>query len=121
MLFRSISKVELRLADGNRESSEARINELLSLRAAKQPLEFPSCGSVFKNPPHDHAGRLIEAAGLRGERIGQAQISNKHGNFIVNLGGASAKDVLALIELAQTRVKEDFGVDLLPEVRLMGE
>ena len=113
-----VSRVELTLACGDREGSETRIKELLALRASKQPLEYPSCGSVFKNPLGDHAGRLIEAAGLRGTRIGQAQVSEKHGNFIVNLGGASAEDVHALIDLVRGRIREEFGIDLATEVRL---
>ena len=113
-----VSRVELVLASGNGAASEARIRELLALRALKQPLEYPSCGSVFKNPQGDHAGRLIEAAGLRGSRIGQAQVSEKHGNFIINLGGASAADVCALIDLVRGRIWEEFGIDLATEVRL---
>ena len=76
---------------------------------------------MFRNPPGDFAGRLIEAAGLKGRRIGGAEISNRHANFIVNLGGARAADVRSLMELAQREVKERFGVELLPEVRWLGE
>ena len=89
-------------------------------RLARQPAE-PSAGSVFKNPPGDYAGRLIEAAGLKGARQGQAQISEKHANFIVNLGGARAADVLALIELARRRVLAATGIDLELEVQLVGD
>jgi UDP-N-acetylmuramate dehydrogenase len=85
-----------------------------------QPLEYPNIGSVFKNPPKDYAGRLVEAAGLKGVRQGDAEISKKHANFIINLGKATTQDVLALIHLAQERVKEKFSVDLEPEVHLIG-
>jgi len=97
-----------------------RVSQSLQLRRTSQPLEHPSAGSVFKNPPGDHAGRLIEEAGLKGFRIGGAMISPKHANFIVNTGGATAADVLALVELARQKVKEGTGVDLEPEIRLVG-
>ena len=87
----------------------------------KQPLDYPSCGSVFRNPANDHAGRLIEAAGLRGESVGGAMISGKHGNFIINYNNAKAQDVLELIERAQERVYELFGVKLETEVKKAGE
>jgi UDP-N-acetylmuramate dehydrogenase len=80
----------------------------------------PSCGSVFRNPSGDYAGRLIEAAGLKGERIGGAQISEVHANFIANTGGATADDVLALIERAQKRVRDSAGVELETEVKVIG-
>jgi UDP-N-acetylmuramate dehydrogenase len=96
------------------------IERLLSRRTESQPLNVPSCGSVFKNPAGDYAGRLIEAAGLKGHRIGNAQISPLHANFIANLGGASASDVLALIEHARKTVDAHAGVHLIPEVRIMG-
>jgi UDP-N-acetylmuramate dehydrogenase len=99
----------------------ARIRELLSLRAASQPMGQPSCGSVFKNPPGDHAARLIEACGLKGKRVGAAQISDKHANFIVNLGGARAADIETLIGYAQDQVRARFGILLEPEVRIVGE
>jgi UDP-N-acetylmuramate dehydrogenase len=98
----------------------AAIDELLERRAATQPLDVPSCGSVFKNPPGGHAGRLIEAAGLKGARHGGAQISTLHANFIVNTGGASASDVLALIGHARAAVRLRTGVLLEPEVRIWG-
>ena len=96
------------------------VEQLLSRRAGSQPLNVPSCGSVFKNPPGDYAGRLIEVAGLKGHRIGNAQISPVHANFIANLGGASAGDVLALIEHARKTVEARVGVRLVPEVRVVG-
>ncbi len=98
-----------------------RISGYLVQRNARQPVEFRSAGSIFKNPPGDFAGRLVEAAGLRGTRIGGAMISEKHGNYIVNLGGATATDVLALAALAQERVRANTGVSLELEIRVMGE
>jgi UDP-N-acetylmuramate dehydrogenase len=98
----------------------AEVDRLLARRASSQPLDVPSCGSVFKNPPGDFAGRLIEAAGLKGHRIGAAQISPVHANFIANLGGASAADVLALIQTARTAVQQQTGIRLEPEVRIIG-
>jgi UDP-N-acetylmuramate dehydrogenase len=98
----------------------AEVEQLLARRASTQPLDVPSCGSVFKNPPGDFAGRLIEAAGLKGHRIGAAQISPVHSNFIANLGGASAADVLALIQAARTTVRQQTGIQLEAEVRIIG-
>jgi UDP-N-acetylmuramate dehydrogenase len=102
------------------ERVRAEVARLLQRRAASQPLDVPSCGSVFKNPRGDFAGRLIEAAGLKGERVGGAEISSVHANFIVNRGGATAADVLALVERARRRVFEASGVRLEPEVRILG-
>ena len=107
--------------DQSKEKSLNKIKELLSTRIASQPLQQPNAGSVFRNPPNDHAARLIEACGLKGRRIGGAEISRKHANFIVNTGGASAADIEALIELAQNTVREKFGVELEREVRIIGE
>lgn len=99
----------------------ARMQEILRLRTEKQPLDFPSCGSVFKRPPGYFAGALIEAAGLKGERIGGAQVSTKHAGFILSVYGASAADVHRLIRLIEQRVFERFGVRLEREVQLVGE
>jgi UDP-N-acetylmuramate dehydrogenase len=99
---------------------QAEIDRHLEKRARTQPLDVPSCGSVFKNPPGDFAGRLIEAAGLKGRRVGGAEISSVHANFIVNRGGATAGDVLALIEEVRERVRERSGTALEPEVRILG-
>ena len=99
---------------------KAEVDGLLTRRSQSQPLDVPSCGSVFKNPPGDYAGRLIEAAGLKGHRIGGAQISPLHANFIANLGGATAADVLALMREAQTRVFAQSGRRLIPEVKVIG-
>lgn len=102
------------------QALERRIAELDARRLAAQP-RGRNAGSIFKNPADRPAWRLIDEAGLRGHRIGDAQISDKHCNFFVNLGRARAADVYALIRLAQTRVRERFGVDLLPEITLVGE
>ena len=106
---------------GDRATAVRRIKDLANERMAKQPLAQPNTGSIFRNPAGDHAGRLIEAAGLKGARIGDAVVSEKHANFIVNAGAASAADVLALIRRCQAEVKEQFGVDLVPEVEMVGE
>ena len=94
--------------------------EVLKLRSEKQPLEHPSAGSVFKRPPGDYAGRLIEEAGCKGMRVGDAMVSPKHANFVVNLGRAKASEVWALICEVRRRVEEKFSVDLELEVRLWG-
>ncbi len=106
---------------GDREAAVRRIKEIANERIAKQPLAQPNTGSIFRNPPGDHAGRLIEAAGLKGARNGDAMVSEKHANFIVNAGQASAIDVRALMRRCQAEVKAQFGVDLVPEVELVGE
>jgi len=98
-----------------------RTDAIQAQRKASQPYGIRSLGSVFKNPPGDYAGRLVEAAGLRGRRVGGAQIAEKHANFIVNVSHASAADVLALAELAHDTVLERFGVDLEREIVLLGE
>jgi UDP-N-acetylmuramate dehydrogenase len=98
----------------------AAIDRHLAHRRATQPIDQPSFGSVFKNPPGERAGRLIELAGLKGLRVGGAQISSVHANFIVNLGGARAADVLALMARAQEAVRERTGIELEPEVRIVG-
>jgi len=98
----------------------AEVAALLARREETQPLSVPSCGSVFKNPPGDFAGRLIEAAGLKGHRVGGAQISPLHANFIANTGGATASDVMELIRLAKQRVREHSGTRLECEVRIVG-
>jgi UDP-N-acetylmuramate dehydrogenase len=100
---------------------EAGIRELLEKRRATQPIGEWSCGSVFTNPSGDHAARLIDAAGLKGWRIGDASVSDKHANFIINHGKASAADLEALILHVQAVVAERFSVRLLPEVRILGE
>ncbi len=101
------------------ERVRARIKAVQKHRRDTQPIEQRSLGSTFKNPPGDSAGRLIEAAGLKGRRLGGAEISRKHANFIVNLGGATADDVLALMAEMRDRVREQFGIELEPEVRVV--
>ncbi|MBW2577162.1 MAG: UDP-N-acetylmuramate dehydrogenase [Deltaproteobacteria bacterium] len=102
------------------ESVREEVARLLAARQGSQPLNVPSCGSVFKNPPGDFAGRLIDAAGLKGHRLGGAEISPIHANFIANRGGATAADVLALIQKAQAAVWQTAGVRLVTEVRVIG-
>jgi len=108
------------LQSDDAEKIKERMRQMRTKRGDTQPLELPNCGSVFKNPQGDHAARLIEAAGLKGLRIGGACISEKHANFIVNEGDAKSSDVLALIEQAKTVVEQKFGVCLEPEVRAIG-
>jgi UDP-N-acetylmuramate dehydrogenase len=97
-----------------------RILEYLKRRKEQHPLEYPSAGSVFRNPPNDFAGRLIEIAGLKGKRVGGAMISYKHANFIINTGGAKANDILALLSLARQTVKNETGIQLEPEIKVVG-
>jgi UDP-N-acetylmuramate dehydrogenase len=109
------------LSPGAREVIAARIQANLQTRRASQPHDFPSAGSVFKNPPGGHAGALIEAAGLKGHQVGGAAISTIHANYIVNCGGATARDILALISVVQERVRREKGITLEPEIRVVGE
>ena len=111
----------LRLQAGDGEISRREIKNLLARRLASQPLNLPNAGSVFRNPPGDHAARLIESCGLKGRQIGGARVSEKHANFIVNMGGATARDIEDLIELVQATVAEKTGVGLQREVRIVGE
>ena len=108
------------LAPGDRQALEARVAEIAARRKASQPAGA-TCGSVFKNPPGDYAGRLVEAAGLKGVRRGGAMITTAHANFVVNQGGATAADVKALIDLARGAVEEQFGISLELEIELLGE
>lgn len=116
-----ITRVSLRLQPGERDEIMARMKDYSQRRSLAQPLEFPSCGSVFRNPEGDHAGHLIEMAGLRGVKINGAEVSQKHGNFIINRGNATAADVRELIELVQERVYAYAGVRLTPEVKFVGD
>ena len=116
-----IVSAELVLKRGDRMAIQDRIDRHLKRRSQKQPLSLPNSGSVFKNPPGDTAGRLIEAAGLKGYRVGDAAVSIKHANFIVNQGAATAADVRAVIEHVRKTVKEHSGVDLEPEIVIAGE
>jgi UDP-N-acetylmuramate dehydrogenase len=97
------------------------MNAMLERRKKTQPLGLPSCGSVFRNPAGDHSARLIEAAGLKGHRIGGAEVSEKHANFIINREGASATDIEELIEHVRQTVLDESGVNLIHEVRIVGE
>jgi UDP-N-acetylmuramate dehydrogenase len=104
-----------------KQSRTQEMKVLLQKRNASQPIGQASCGSVFRNPEGNYAGRLIEEAGLKGHKIGGAMISDKHANFIINTGDASAKDIEDLIELAQETVWEQCGIRLQPEVKILGE
>ena len=112
---------ELKLLPGDPNAGRERIRALLARRAATQPTNLPSCGSVFRNPPGDHAARLIEACGLKGHRVGGACVSEKHANFIVNTGGATARDIETLIHYVRGRVELEHSVRLEAEVRIVGE
>ena len=103
------------------EASSDSIRKLLEKRYASQPIGAWSCGSVFTNPPGGHAAELIERAGLKGYRIGGAAVSDKHANFIINEGEATAADLEALVRHVQTTVERVHGVRLVPEVRVVGE
>lgn len=112
---------KLRLAMGEPVEILKKMKEHRRWRKSTQPLEYHSAGSVFKNPVGDSAGRLIESAGLKGMRVGGAEISKKHANFIINIGGAKASDVLDLIHIARTKVMEKFGVNLELEIQVINE
>ncbi|MBN2885334.1 MAG: UDP-N-acetylmuramate dehydrogenase [Chromatiaceae bacterium] len=113
---------EFALQPGDGRAARERMRALLDARAHTQPIGEPSCGSVFRNPPGDHAGRLIESLGLKGRRLGGAEVSERHANFIINRGGASAAEIVALIGLVQETVERATGIRLEPEVRrLVGE
>lgn len=110
----------LQLREGDGEAVAARMRELGERRRSKQPLDRPSAGSTFKRPARGYAAALIEGAGLKGLSVGGAQVSEKHAGFVINTGNASCADVLALMELVRARVLEKYGVELEPEVRIVG-
>ncbi|MCU7914421.1 MAG: UDP-N-acetylmuramate dehydrogenase [Candidatus Thiodiazotropha sp. (ex Gloverina cf. vestifex)] len=112
---------ELAMQVGDAAAAQREIKRLLEKRAATQPTRQPSCGSVFRNPPGDHAARLIESLGLKGKRIGGAEVSQKHANFIVNTGDATAADIEQLIEVVQNQVEAETGIRLITEVHRIGE
>lgn len=112
--------VKLKFVPGDQVQASLRIKELLQRRSATQPIGLPSCGSVFRNPEGKYAAELIEASKLKGRRIGDAAVSTKHANFIINLGKAMARDVELLIQEVQQRVWEDHAVRLQPEVKFVG-
>lgn len=114
-------QAELQLSDDRKGTAKQLIKSFINKRTETQPMGLPSCGSVFRNPVNDHAARLIEDCGLKGETIGGACVSKKHANFIINLGNATATDIELLISRIQSVVKEKHGVDLVPEVKVVGE
>ena len=116
-----VTEVHMRLRREETTKVNSKVRELIRKRKSSQPSGYPNSGSMFRNPPGDFAGRMIEAAGLKGKRIGQAQISERHANFIINLGGAKAEEVRRLMEQARIEVKKQFGVELEAEVRMLGE
>ena len=116
-----MTSVTVSLQPGEAESIKAKMDDFSQRRIAKQPLELPSAGSMFKRPVGYFAGTLIEQTGLKGYTVGGAQVSTKHAGFVVNVGGATAKDVLQLIRDVQDRVLAAQGVQLEPEVLVLGE
>ncbi|MEW5904624.1 MAG: UDP-N-acetylmuramate dehydrogenase [Pseudomonadota bacterium] len=111
----------LKFEQGDVEQARQQIKALMEKRSASQPLQMPNAGSVFRNPPGQHAAKLIEGCGLKGKRIGGAEVSQKHANFIVNVGGATAADIEGLIVAVQATVLQQTGIELHPEVRIVGE
>lgn len=116
-----VTSVEMELRPGDPQAIRARMEELSAKRQAKQPLEFPSAGSVFKRPEGHFAGVLVESSGLKGLTVGGAQVSTKHAGFIVNVGGATCADVLELVRQIQEKVRTDHGVELEMEIKILGE
>ena len=116
-----VLQVEFNLSFANNEEIKTRINQYVTARKTKQPLEYPNAGSVFKNPPGNFAGKLINEAGLKGKSIGGAIVSPKHANFIVNTGNATAMDIKNLINTIQLEVARSCGVNLETEVEFVGE
>lgn len=111
------TEIKLKKRDAGRIEDECR--DLLEKRKKKQPIRFANAGSFFKNPPGDSAGRLIEASGLKGMSVGEAMVSEQHANFLVNRGGATARDILSLMAIVQEKVGKDSGVDLHPEIHII--
>lgn len=116
-----VLEVYMTLEKGNYQESKEKIKELTKRRREKQPLNYPSAGSTFKRPVGYYAGKLIQDSGLKGMRVGNAQISELHSGFIINMGDATAEDVIKLIEKVKTRVYDRFGVNLEPELKIIGE
>lgn len=116
-----ISKVYFQMKKGNKEEIIAKVEELNKMRLDKQPLEYPSCGSVFKRPEGYFAGKLIQDAGLQGLTVGGVQVSKKHAGFMVNIDSATCEDYKNLIKEVQKKVLEDSGVELECEVKILGE
>jgi len=115
-----ILSAELELQKGEKDKIEEKMKEYLNYRKERQPLGFPSAGSVFKNPSDVSAGQLVDQCGLKGKRIGNVQISEKHANFIVNLGDGKAEDVLKLINIMKKQVKDKFNIQLEEEIQYVG-
>ncbi|WP_410984160.1 UDP-N-acetylmuramate dehydrogenase [Bacillus cereus] len=116
-----ILEAKFELAEGVREEIKEKMDDLTFKRESKQPLEYPSCGSVFKRPPNNFAGKLIQESGLQGKRIGGVEVSIKHAGFMVNVDNGTAQDYIDLIHFVQKTVEEKFGVKLEREVRIIGE
>jgi UDP-N-acetylmuramate dehydrogenase len=114
-----VCAAEMDLTVGDTREIQMELRRRIDRRNATQPLELPNSGSVFRNPPGDYAGRLIESAGCKGWRVGNAEVSGKHANFIVNRGGATCTEVLALIEKVRDAVKQTHGVELEMEVHVL--
>ena len=115
-----VLEVLIKLSWGEREDIFKKISSHKMFRNGRQPLKYPNAGSVFKNPPGDSAGRLIEQVGAKGWQVGKAQVSEQHANFIINLGGATSRDILDLMSLVQKAVKKEYGVTLEPEIIFLG-
>jgi UDP-N-acetylmuramate dehydrogenase len=115
-----ILKGRFRLKKGNKEESLQRVKSYSEMRKRRQPLDYPSAGSIFKNPKEGPAGKWIEEVGLKGFRIGQAMVSERHANFIINLGKAKAEEVIRLMEFVEKRIYEEKGISLEREVKVVG-
>ncbi|MBR3756402.1 MAG: UDP-N-acetylmuramate dehydrogenase [Firmicutes bacterium] len=113
--------VKLKMPKGDKEVIAAKMQELMKRRNEKQPVQYPSAGSFFKRPPGFFAGKLVQDAGLKGLTVGGAQVSELHSGFVINIGGATATDIIDLMHLVQNTVYDKFGVKLEPEVRIIGE
>lgn len=116
-----VTKVSLRLTEGNKQDILNKMNQIKTIRQTNQPLEYPSAGSVFKRPENSYASLLIEESGLKGERVGDAQVSEKHSGFIVNLGNATEKDVYKLITKIKKTIKTYYNIDLETEIKMWGK
>lgn len=116
-----VAEVTLELTPGDRQAIYGKMDDFQQRRRSRQPLEYPSAGSTFKRPEGHFVGPMIEEAKLKGYRVGGAQVSEKHAGFIINRGGATAQDILDLIDHIQKTIKHKFGVDLEPEVRIIGQ
>ena len=116
-----VTKVSLRLVEGNKNDILSKMNQIKTIRNTNQPLEYPSAGSVFKRPENSYASKLIEESGLKGEKVGDAQVSEKHSGFIVNLGNATERDVYRLITKIQRTIKTYYNIDLETEIKMWGK